>query len=53
MYQIKDYVNGKFIERNDLESVDVLNPATEQVIAQTYNGTKEYTEQAIQVAKEA
>ena len=37
MYQIKDYVNGKFIERNDLESVDVLNPATEQVIAQTYN----------------
>src|SRR5699024_4027443 len=53
MYQIKDYVNGKFIERNDLESVDVLNPATEQVIAQTYNGTKEYTEQAIQVAKDA
>lgn len=53
MYQIKDYVNGEFIERNDLESVDVLNPATEEVIAQTYNGTKEYTEQAIQVAKDA
>ncbi|MDT3993699.1 aldehyde dehydrogenase [Mammaliicoccus fleurettii] len=53
MYQIKDYVNGEFVERTGLEVVNVLNPATEEVIAKTYNGTKEYTEQAIQYAKEA
>ncbi|GEQ04254.1 aldehyde dehydrogenase [Staphylococcus gallinarum] len=53
MYQIKDYVNGEFVERTDLEIVNVLNPATEEIIAHTYNGTKNYTQQAIQCAKEA
>lgn len=53
MYKIKDYVNGEFVERTDLEVVNVLNPATDEVIAKTYNGTKEYTEQAIKYAKEA
>ena len=53
MYQIKDYVNGEFVERADLEIVNVLNPATEEIIANTYNGTKNYTQQAIQYAKEA
>lgn len=53
MYQIKDYINGEFIERKDLDIVNVLNPATEEVIAQTYNGSKVYTQQAIKFAKEA
>lgn len=53
MYQIKDYVNGQFVERPGAPVIDVINPATEDIIGQTYVGTQLHTQEAIYSAQQA
>lgn len=53
MYQIKDYVNGQFVERPEASVIDVINPATEDIIGQTYAGTQLHTQEAIYSAQQA
>lgn len=49
--ELKLYVNGEWLEASDPEKQDVLNPATQEVIAKAPMATKQETEAAIQFAK--
>lgn len=51
--QTKHYINGAFVESTGNEVIDVINPATEEVIGQISNGTAEDVDRAVQAAKEA
>lgn len=48
----KMYINGKWVDSNSGKTFDVLNPATEKVIAKVPEGTKEDARVAIDVARE-
>lgn len=47
------YVNGKYIESTGTESIDILNPATEEVISRIPKGTKEDVDKAVEAADQA
>ena len=47
------YVDGNWISSSGSESIDVINPSTEEVIGSTPAGTKEDVDLAIKAAKEA
>ncbi|PTK22881.1 aldehyde dehydrogenase [Staphylococcus hominis] len=47
---VSDYVFGKFIEYDESQYEDVLNPSTEEVIAKVPKGNLETLEEAINVA---
>ncbi|MCP2035518.1 lactaldehyde dehydrogenase/glycolaldehyde dehydrogenase [Planomicrobium sp. HSC-17F08] len=47
------YVNGKYIESTGTESIDILNPATEEVISRIPKGTKEDVNKAVEAADQA
>lgn len=49
----KNYINGKWIDSSGKEMIDVVNPATEAVIAQISNGTDADVSRAVAAAKEA
>lgn len=51
--QNKHYINGKWIESTGSETIDVINPATEEVIGTISNGTVEDVDKAVQAAKQA
>lgn len=51
--QTKHYINGAFVESAGTEVLDVINPATEEVIGKISNGTAEDVDRAVQAAKEA
>lgn len=51
--QTKHYINGAFVESTGTEVLDVINPATEEVIGKISNGTAEDVDRAVQAAKEA
>src|SRR5690625_2830541 len=53
--RIKDlqYINGEWVPSASKEKIDVINPATEEVIGQVCNGNKEDVNQAVQAAKDA
>ncbi|MEZ2458335.1 aldehyde dehydrogenase [Salinicoccus roseus] len=53
MIEIKNYINGKFLENTNSEEVPVLNPATEEQIASTYKGSIDDVKKAIEAAEEA
>jgi betaine-aldehyde dehydrogenase len=44
-------MNGNWIESSNQEKIDIINPATREVIARAPKGTKEETEEAIKIAK--
>lgn len=50
---LKDYINGKFIEGENNETIDVLNPSTEEVIAKVPKGNVELVKEAIESSSEA
>ncbi|RWZ54770.1 aldehyde dehydrogenase [Halobacillus fulvus] len=47
------YINGQYTESKGEEWIDVLNPATEEVISRTPKGTKEDVDLAVQAAFDA
>jgi aldehyde dehydrogenase (NAD+) len=47
------YINGKWCEASDGNTVEVINPATEEVIAEVPLGTIEDAERAIHAAKDS
>ncbi|NJP38793.1 aldehyde dehydrogenase [Alkalicoccus luteus] len=49
----KLYINGSYTESSTKETIDVINPATEEVISSIYNGTEEDVEKAVQAASDA
>ena len=51
--ELKFYINGSWIEPNSIEQIEVLNPATEEVLGNITAGTKEDVDIAVEAASEA
>ena len=47
------YINGEWVKSESNELIDVINPATEEVIGQVTAGTKEDIDKAVSAALEA
>ncbi len=47
------YINGKYTESTATETIDVINPATEQVISKIASGTEEDVNKAVKSASDA
>ena len=47
------YINGQWVEAKNPDWIDVVNPATETVIAQVAKGTKDDVDVAVQAARKA
>ena len=52
MRQLRNYINGEWVESKSKEKLEVTNPSTEEVIAIVPLSTKEELEEAAKVAKE-
>ena len=50
---VKNYVNGKWVESKAKETMDVINPATGEIIAKTPMSTAEEVQEAIAASKVA
>ncbi|RTR35853.1 CoA-acylating methylmalonate-semialdehyde dehydrogenase [Robertmurraya yapensis] len=50
---LKNYLNGEWVQSKSVETVDVLNPATGELLAKVPLSTKDDVNEAVQVAKEA
>ena len=48
--ELKFYINGSWIEPNSVEQIEVLNPATEEVLGNITAGTKEDVDIAVEAA---
>lgn len=53
MKKYKLYIDGKWAESSIGKSYDVLNPATEEVVAEVAEGSVENAKNAIDAAREA
>ncbi len=53
MRQYQLFINGEFVPNGDREMIDVINPATEEVISQVPKATKADVDAAIDAAYEA
>ena len=51
--ELKFYINGSWIEPNSIEQIEVLNPATEEVLGNITAGTKEDVDIAVEAATNA
>ena len=51
--ELKFYINGSWIEPNSIEQIEVLNPATEEVLGNITAGTIEDVDIAVDAASEA
>ncbi|RNA70186.1 aldehyde dehydrogenase family protein [Alteribacter keqinensis] len=51
--QLKHYINGEWIESTGSETIDVINPATEEVMGKISSGTEEDLDKAVKAAREA
>ena len=51
--ELKFYINGSWVEPNSVEQIEVLNPATEEVLGNITAGTKEDVDIAVEAASEA
>lgn len=49
----KQYINGEWVESTGSHTIEVVNPATEEVIGKISSGTEEDVNRAVQAAKEA
>lgn len=49
--ELKHYINGQWVESSNPNKLDIINPATQKVIARAPSATKEETEEAIKIAK--
>ena len=46
----KQYINGEWVESASNETIDVINPATEEVIGKIAKGNNEDVNKAVQAA---
>ncbi|MCD7035082.1 aldehyde dehydrogenase [Metabacillus sp. GX 13764] len=53
MQEIKLYINGEYTDSTSDDWIEIVNPATEEVISKIPNGTKEDADKAIDAAFEA
>ena len=51
--ELKFYINGSWIEPSSVEQIEVLNPATEEVLGRITAGTKEDVDIAVEAATSA
>lgn len=49
----KHYINGEWVDSTGTDTIEVINPATEEVIGKISSGTKEDVNRAVQAANEA
>lgn len=49
----KQYINGEWVDSTGTDTIEVINPATEEVIGKISSGTKEDVNRAVKAAKEA
>lgn len=49
----KQYINGEWVDSTSEQTIEVVNPATEEVIGQVSDGTAEDVDRAVHAAKEA
>ena len=50
---LKNYVNGEWVESKSTQTLDVVNPATTEVLARVPMSTRSEVEEAIRYAAEA
>ncbi|GAA0441012.1 aldehyde dehydrogenase family protein [Lentibacillus halophilus] len=50
---LKQYINGEWIESTDSQTMEVINPATEEVMGHISAGTKEDLDKAVKAARKA
>lgn len=46
----KQYINGEWVNSNSNETIEVINPATEEVIGKVAKGNKEDVDRAVEAA---
>ncbi|EWQ19604.1 hypothetical protein Q184_02328, partial [Staphylococcus aureus M1182] len=46
----KQYINGEWVESNSNETIEVINPATEEVIGKVAKGNKADVDKAVEAA---
>lgn len=51
--QNQHYINGEFVDSTGNETIEVINPATEEIIGTISNGTKEDVHRAVKAAEDA
>ena len=51
--QVKQFIGGEWVEASSGETMEVLNPATGEVIAEVPRGTAEDVERAVEAARKA
>lgn len=51
--ELKHYINGQWVESTGSDTLDVINPATEEVIGKISLGTKEDLDKAVEAAQAA
>jgi betaine-aldehyde dehydrogenase len=49
--ELKHYINGQWVDSSNPIKLDIINPATQKVIARAPSATKEETEEAIKIAR--
>ena len=47
------FIDGKWVTSTSGETIDIVSPSTEEVIARVQNGTVEEAEQALKAAEKA
>ncbi|MCS4487017.1 aldehyde dehydrogenase family protein [Staphylococcus americanisciuri] len=52
MNRTKQYINGEWIDSDSGETIDVINPATEEVFGKIAKGNKADVDKAVQAAKD-
>lgn len=50
--QLKHFINGEWVESTGSETIEVINPATEEVMGKISSGTNEDLDKAVAAAKE-
>lgn len=53
MKEFKQYINGKFVKSTSTETIEVLNPCTEEVISVIPKGSVEDANLSLEAAKAA
>ncbi|PYZ93391.1 aldehyde dehydrogenase family protein [Salipaludibacillus keqinensis] len=51
--ELKHYINGEWIESTGSETIEVINPATEEVMGKISSGTEEDLDKAVKAARAA
>lgn len=49
----KQFINGKWVDSTSNETIDIINPDTEEIFGTIVNGTKEDVDKAVESAKAA